>query len=198
MQNITRNTWIAIAAVLAVVILIGALVLFQGGSTFDIPGGTASTTGATASTTATTTDGQGALAITTTVGGAGKFGIVVDTSHAVVRGTLPPVTVNLPDGSKGKTLEFALLGDGDKPGVPQHVLISVPVNVDGDAFHLSGLRLSTTTDATSGVKTAVTPGTYKLEVVLWDKNPFVNGIYGDLSRNNATAIFTAPFTIAAQ
>lgn len=193
MENANRKVLITIVVVLGVLIVIGAYFLFQGEPA--TPGqGTASTTGPILGQSIT--DGKGII-VSGTQGGNGEFGAVVDTSNAKVGGTLPMIKVNLTPNARGKVLVVGLVPAGQKAGVPQEILISTAIMTDGLVYNVQGLRLSEVTNATTGEKTAVTPGSYQLEFVLWDKNPFAaNGTYAKVDGNNATAVLSGTFTIS--
>ncbi len=110
---------------------------------------------------------------------------------------IPPISFTLSAGSRGKTLEIALVPvTGTISSLPKDILMAVPVTTDGTAYTVTGLKLSTVTVAGTGAKEAVTPGTYMLEAILWDRNPFTaSATYGNVQGNSATAVVSDTFTL---
>lgn len=196
MQNANRKVLITIVVVLGVLILLGAYFLFQKTPTALQTGGT--TTG---NILGQAHIGGTTVTVSTPTGGNGEFGIEADTSHLVIGGTIPTIKVNLPPNSSGKVLVFALQPMTATSSFATQVIFAYQLDTNATTTQVSGIHLSQYIDGKTGTQhLTLTPGEYKLETVLWDRNPFfTDGVYGDnTDGNNATAVMSTPFTISAQ
>jgi hypothetical protein len=209
MENTQNRILVPLVIVLAVIIVGGAIFLFQSKPAVPTPSETASTTEAT--TTAETSPAMPAkpnpqVSMAPASAGSGTpvvtpassdFYLSADVSNMKVGGSVPTITVHLAPNSDGKVVMLGLKPTDSQNAVPQQILLVVPVNTEGTTYPISGLRLSTYIDAKSGNKVEITPGSYQLEAVLWDRNPLtVQGTYGDVGGNNATAVLSSAFTIS--
>lgn len=210
MENTQNRILVPLIIVLAVVIIGGSIFLFQSKPAIPTPSETASSTEAT-STPATTTPSTPAkpnLQVSMAPASAGSgtavvtpassdFYISADVSNVKIGGTVPTITVHLPPNSYGKVIMLGLKPTSMKNAIPQQILLVVPVNTEGTTYPISGLRLETYIDAKSGNKVSITPDTYQIEAVLWDRNPLTaQGTYGDVGGNNATAVLSSAFTLS--
>jgi hypothetical protein len=185
MENANKNVISGILTVIAVLIVIGAVVLFGHG------GASTSGTDSNILGQASTTSG-GSVIVSTPKGGAGEFGIEANLTTVKIGAQLPTIIVNLPSNSRGKEIVFALKSPSDNsPTAPKQILFMTAVNTDGDTYNVSGLRIEEVTDVQTGVKTPVAPGSYQLEAVLWDRNPYAPGS----GPNNATAVVSGVFSV---
>lgn len=209
MENTQNRIIIPLVIVLAVVIVGGAIFLFQSEPAIPTPSETASSTEATttaetspaapakpnpATSMAPASAGSGTAVVTPA---SSDFYISADVSNVKIGGTVPTISVHLPPNSYGKVIMLGLKPTDSQNAVPQQVLLVVPVNTEGATYPISGLRLSTYIDAKSGNKVSITPGAYQIEAVLWDRNPLTaQGTYGDPGGNNATAVLSSAFTLS--
>lgn len=184
---------ITLAAV-GLLILIGAYFLFQGNSALPNPG-VGSTTGTILAATTTANGGQ--VIVSSAQGGNGDFGARADVTGLTLGATIPPIAVNLPADTHGKYIVVALLPAGSASSVATEVLLAIALNTTETTYRIAGLTLEHYTDGKTGQKgIAIPPGTYQLQTVLWDKNPFnTDGTYPNFVGNNATAVISSPFTL---
>lgn len=195
MENANRKVLITIVVVLGVLILVGAYFLFQRD---PLPG---SLTMATTSSNilGQATIGSTTVTLSTPTGANGGFGMVADTSHLVVGGTIPTIKLSLPPNSSGKVVVFALKPTTSTSSFATMVIFGYVLDTNATTTQVSGIHLSQYIDGKTGTQhVPLQAGQYQLQAVLWDRNPFfTDGVYGDLSdHNNATAIMSQPFTIA--